>query len=171
MSAGMSTPPMTFDPQELRRIFSRYPSGVVALAGLVNDAPVGLAASSFTSVSLDPPLVSVCIAQESTTWPVLRGAPSIGISVLAASHHREGRQLAARNADRFARVAWHRGEHDAVLLHGAAATMCCSILREVPAGDHLVVLLQVQAINEAPHVEPLVFHASRFRGLHDTDAA
>jgi flavin reductase (DIM6/NTAB) family NADH-FMN oxidoreductase RutF len=69
------------DPQQLRRVFGSFPSGVAAVAALVAGEPVGIAASSFTSVSLDPPLVSVCIAHTSTTWPVLRTASRLGVSI------------------------------------------------------------------------------------------
>src|SRR5690606_13074244 len=66
----------------LRRVYGAYPTGVTAVAGLVGGRPVGIAASSFVPVSLTPPLVSVCVAHTSTTWPLLRDLPRIGISVL-----------------------------------------------------------------------------------------
>jgi flavin reductase (DIM6/NTAB) family NADH-FMN oxidoreductase RutF len=73
-------------PDVLRGAFAAFPSGVTAIAGMLDGHPVGMAASSFTSVSLEPPLVSVCMAHSSSTWPSLRRAPSIGVSVLAAGH-------------------------------------------------------------------------------------
>src|SRR5918997_4998820 len=76
---------LSADPQELRRAYGCFPSGVTAICTLVDGAPDGMAASSFTSVSLDPPLVSVCVQNTSTTWPRLRHLPRLGVSVLAES--------------------------------------------------------------------------------------
>jgi flavin reductase (DIM6/NTAB) family NADH-FMN oxidoreductase RutF len=74
-----------FDPTWLRHVFGAFPSGVAVVAAVVDTAPVGIAASSFTSVSLDPALVSLCIAHTSTTWPVLREVPRLGVSILSAA--------------------------------------------------------------------------------------
>ena len=76
-------------PADLRRVFGAFPTGVTAIAAFVDGTPVGLAASSFTSVSLDPPLASVCIAKTSTTWPVLRRAERLGVSYFTARNHVE----------------------------------------------------------------------------------
>jgi flavin reductase (DIM6/NTAB) family NADH-FMN oxidoreductase RutF len=153
------------EPLELRRVFGAYPTGVTAVAALAGGAPVGLAANSFTSVSLDPPIVSVCIAHTSTTWPLLRGAERLGISVLGAHQERHGRVLSTRGVDRFAVVPWWATETGAVLLEGASAWLDCSIDREIEVGDHDLVLLRVHALAADTAVPPLVFHASRYRRL------
>lgn len=80
------------DPVALRRAFGSFPTGVVALAAEVADRPLGLAAGSFTSVSLDPPLVSISLAAGSRTWPTLRAASRLGVTVLA-DHHGAGHPL------------------------------------------------------------------------------
>ena len=79
------------DPIALRRVFGAFPTGVTALAALVDGEPVGMAASSFVAVSLDPPLVSFCPAISSKTWPRLRRAARLGISVLGGAQE-EGQQ-------------------------------------------------------------------------------
>jgi len=89
------------EPTDLRRVFGAYPTGVTAVAALVDGIPVGITANSFTSVSLDPPIVSVCVAHTSTTWPVLRKATRLGISVLGAHQEGHGRALSERRGDRF----------------------------------------------------------------------
>src|ERR1035438_10603045 len=94
------------DPAELRRVFGTFPTGVTAVAAFAGGAPLGLAASSFTSVSLGPPFVSVCIAQSSRTWPRLREVPRLGISVLGAHQEDVSRRLAARGDDRLAGPPW-----------------------------------------------------------------
>jgi flavin reductase (DIM6/NTAB) family NADH-FMN oxidoreductase RutF len=159
------TTPHVLDPAELRRVYGAFPSGVTAIAALVDGAPVGIAASSFTSVSLDPPLVSVCVAHTSTTWPTLGTAARLGVSVLGADQEKAGRQLAGKGADRFADLAWRATEDGAVLLEGASAWLDCSIDQEVRAGDHDIVVLRVHDLDADHDIRPLVFHASQFRRL------
>ncbi|WP_067494893.1 flavin reductase family protein [Actinoplanes sp. TFC3] len=154
------------EPRQLRRVFGSFPTGVTALAALVGDAPTGLAANSFVSVSLDPPMVSVCVARTSTTWPRLREANRLGVSVLGAHQEHVGRQLSAQVADRFAALSWRASQDGAVLLEGSSAWLDCSIEREIPAGDHDIVLLRVHDLDADPAVPPLVFHGSQYRRLH-----
>jgi flavin reductase (DIM6/NTAB) family NADH-FMN oxidoreductase RutF len=156
-------------PTELRRVLGAFPTGVTAVAALLGNAPVGLAANSFTSVSLQPPLVSICIAHTSSTWPLLRLAPRIGISVLGAHQEHAGRQLSAVGRDRFAALSWRANHAGAVVLDGASAWLDCSIEREIPAGDHDIVILNVHGLEADHAVPPLVFHGSRFHQLHWPD--
>ncbi len=153
------------EPRELRRVFAAHPSGVAVVAGLVNGLPVGIAASTFVPVSLDPPLVSVCVARTSTTWPALRTAPAIGVSVLGAHQEAVGHRLGARTGDRFAGISWRATIDGAVLLDGAAAAFECTIDRHVDAGDHEIVLLAIREHEHTEDIAPLVFHGSRFRAL------
>jgi flavin reductase (DIM6/NTAB) family NADH-FMN oxidoreductase RutF len=152
-------------PPDLRRVLSTYPTGVTAVAAVVRDRPVGIAANSFTSVSLEPPIVSISVAHTSTTWPELRTAPRLGISVLGAHQERHGRLLSARGIDRFASVKWEVTDHGAVLIDGASAWLDCSIDRLIPVGDHDLVLLTVHSLDGDVSVPPLVFHASRYLAL------
>lgn len=160
---------MTASTVDHRQVFGAYPTGVAALAALVDGHPVGLAANSFTSVSLDPPLVSVCVAHSSSTWPTLRRAPSFGVSVLGAHQESVSRLLAAKDVDRFAGHSWTTTDDGAVLLAGASAWFECSIERIVAAGDHDIVVLRVHDLGSDPDVAPLVFHGSVYRRLHTVD--
>ncbi|WP_328535802.1 flavin reductase family protein [Streptomyces sp. NBC_00344] len=153
------------DPAELRRVFGAFPTGVTAIAALVDGAPAGLAASSFTSVSLSPPLVSVCIAHDSTTWPLLRDRPRLGVSVLGVHQEDAGRQLAARGGDRFAGLDWRATPEGAVLVGGASAWFDCGVEQHVLAGDHDIVLLRIHELDADHSVGPRIFHAGGFRGL------
>jgi flavin reductase (DIM6/NTAB) family NADH-FMN oxidoreductase RutF len=158
---------MTTDltPEVLRGAFANFPSGVTAVAAMNADVPIGLAASSFTSVSIDPPMVSVGVALTSTTWPLLRELPRLGLSVLAQEHGPVARALAARGIDRFAAVSWQRTDEGAVFVHGSALWLDTSLIQEVPAGDHIIALLRIEALWSYPDVAPLVFHGSTFRQL------
>lgn len=159
------------DSVDFRRILGAFPTGVVAVATMVNERPAGIAASSFTSVSLEPPLVSVCIAHTSTTWPMLKYRQRFGISVLSAMQESACRQLSARGEDRFASLPWRATSAGAVLLDDAGAWLECSVYSEVEAGDHDIVVLRVHEAGADPAVSPLVFHGSRFRRLGDVPRA
>jgi flavin reductase (DIM6/NTAB) family NADH-FMN oxidoreductase RutF len=150
--------------EQLRRVFAAFPTGVAAVAAVIDGEPAGLAASSFVSVSLDPPLVSVCVAHTSTTWPALRVAGRLGISVLGDHQEQASRQLSSRAAGRFAGLDWRATAGGAVLLSEASAWLDCSLEQEIPAGDHDIVLLRVHDLG-ATEVMPLVFHGSRYRQL------
>lgn len=156
---------VTGDPVQLRRTYGCFPSGVTSLCAVVEGAPIGIAASSFTSVSVDPPLVSVCVQNSSTTWPRLRGAPRLGVSVLGETQRETASRLAAKHGDRFAELELRESSNGALLVHGAVAWLDCSIHDEVPAGDHAIVLLRIHALAASPEGAPLVFHGSRFRQL------
>jgi flavin reductase (DIM6/NTAB) family NADH-FMN oxidoreductase RutF len=152
------------DPRRLRDAFGVFPSGVVAVAAEVDDTVTGLAASSFTSVSIDPPLVSFSIATTSKTWPDLRRAPHLGITVLAEHHGEVCRQLAGPVDERFTDIAVTTSEQGAVTLDDGLAQFDCTIHREVEAGDHLVILLRLHAVEHSVG-QPLVFHRSAFGRL------
>lgn len=152
------------DPRALRDAFGVFPSGVVAVAANVDGQLTGLAASSFTSVSIDPPLVSFSIARTSKTWPDLRRAAHLGVTILAEHHGAVCRQLAGPVNERFEGISVHISDDDAVTLDEGIAQFDCTIYNEVEAGDHIVVLLALHTVEH--HIgQPLVFHRSGFRRL------
>lgn len=154
------------DPIRLREAFGTFPTGVVAVAAEVDGQPIGLAASSFTSVSLDPPLVSINIAATSKTWPDLRRASHIGLTVLADHHGPLCRQLAGPVPDRFTGVTHTVTPDGAIVIDDGIATFDTTVHREVEAGDHVLVLLELHAIGDRGRSEsPLVFHRSRFASV------
>ncbi|HWS39248.1 MAG TPA: flavin reductase family protein [Actinoplanes sp.] len=160
------------DPVRLRQAFGDFPSGVVAVAAIVDGIPVGLAASSFTSVSLDPPLVSVSIANTSKTWPDLRRADHLGVTVLAAHHGPVCRRLAGPVEHRFDGVPLLVSRSGAVTVDDGLARFDCTIYREVEAGDHTIVLLELHAVANGTDAAagPLVFHRSGFGHLSPVPA-
>jgi len=153
------------DASVLRQAFGCFPSGVTAVCAIVDGLPIGMAASSFTSVSIDPPLVSVCVANESATWKALRGAAVLGVSVLGSEHELVCRQLASKGQDRFAGLAWEATDAGAVVMEGSALHLECLLDAELPAGDHHIALLRIRELQVANDVAPLVFHQSAFRRL------
>jgi flavin reductase (DIM6/NTAB) family NADH-FMN oxidoreductase RutF len=153
------------DTASLRAAFGCFPSGVTAVCALIDGAPVGMAASSFTSVSLAPPLVSVCVANESSTWQQLRRVPRVGVSVLSVAHELACRQLASKSGDRFAGLDWATTEEGALLLDASALVLDCSLDAELPAGDHHIALLRIHGLAVDHDTVPLVFHRSGFPQL------
>lgn len=150
---------------ELRNAFGFFPSGVTAVCALIDGEPVGMAASSFTSVSVDPPLVSVCIQNSSATWPKLRAAPRLGLSVLSEEHSVACRSLSRKVGDRFAGFSRFELANGAILVRDASAWWDCELHAEMAAGDHTIVLLRICALGSDPSRPPLVFHRSEFHRL------
>lgn len=155
----------SLNPTSLREAFGHFPSGVVAIAAEVDGIRVGLAASTFVPVSLDPPLVSFCVQNTSETWPKLKGLPLLGISVLGESHDVAVRTLAAKTGDRFAGLETASSGGGAVFIEGTSVWLESAIEQLIPAGDHTIVILRVSDITVHADVAPIVFHRSEFRRL------
>ncbi|MEC3955684.1 flavin reductase family protein [Nocardia sp. CDC153] len=153
------------DGADLRRTFAHFPSGVVAVCARIGGTPYGLVASTFVPVSLDPPLVSICIQYTSETWPRLEQASRLGLSLLSSEQEPAARSLSSRRGDRFRNVELHTGNGNAAFVGGATAWLETSVHEQVPAGDHAVVLLRVHRVSVSSDSEPLVFHRSIFRAF------
>jgi flavin reductase (DIM6/NTAB) family NADH-FMN oxidoreductase RutF len=165
MSGTRPGPGTHLSPSSLREAFGHFPSGVIAIAAEIDGIRVGLAASTFVPVSLDPPLVSFCVQNSSETWPRLKDVPYLGISVLGESHDDAARTLAAKTGDRFAGLETASNERGAVFVHGTSVWVESAIEQMVPAGDHTIVILRVSDVKVHPDVPPIVFHRSTFRRL------
>jgi flavin reductase (DIM6/NTAB) family NADH-FMN oxidoreductase RutF len=134
------------DPRALRRAFGSFPTGVTICATLdAAGAPVGFTANSFTSVSLDPPLLLVCLARTASSFAAFETARAFGVSVLGAAQREASTVFATRGADKFAAVAWSARATGAPLIDGAVAWFDCRAERLEPAGDHVILLGRVVA--------------------------
>lgn len=154
-----------FTTRELRSALGAFPTGITVIGAVVDGTPIGLVANSFSSVSLDPPLVSIAAAHASTTWPVLAGRPRLGISVLGEDDHLLVAQLSRPAVERFDDVAWHEGSDGELVLDGRAAAFRVAPHSEVVAGDHTVAFLEVLGLEHDEEREPLVFHRSGLRRI------
>lgn len=149
--------------ESLRKAFSTFPTGVVAVCGVDRDGDLaGMAVSSFVPVSIDPPLVGICIQKSSRTWPVLREIPVLGVSVMSHGHHTVARQLASKEGDRFAGASTSVTDRGAVLLSEAAAAFECTYIEQIDAGDHVFALLRIDSAAWDDAAAPLLFHLSKF---------
>jgi 3-hydroxy-9,10-secoandrosta-1,3,5(10)-triene-9,17-dione monooxygenase reductase component len=152
------------DASHFRRVLGLFATGVVAVtaADPRTGRPVGVTANSFTAVSLDPPLVSVCMACTSTTWPRIRAARGLCISILADDQPGLGRQLAAVGGDRFREVDWTASPAGHPILTGGLGWLECSVEAEHRAGDHVIAICRVRHLDLLPGRGPLVFYRGRY---------
>jgi flavin reductase (DIM6/NTAB) family NADH-FMN oxidoreductase RutF len=158
---------LPIDSAFLRRGFSFFPSGVVAVCAQIGNCPVGMVVSTFIPVSLDPPLVAFCAHKSSCTWPKLRTASHLGLTLLDESQYLTARQLSARAGDRFAGLSLETDEQGAIFLADCPAVLECSIRSEIEAGDHYLIVLEVHEFELRGEKAPLVFHKSGFRSLRN----
>jgi 3-hydroxy-9,10-secoandrosta-1,3,5(10)-triene-9,17-dione monooxygenase reductase component len=145
-------------PEGFRAVLGHVPTPVVVVTAMGDDGPLGLAIGSFTSVSLDPLLVGFFPARTSGSWAAMRGVGSFCVNVLADDQHDVCRTFATRGADRFAAVGWRPAPSGAPVLDDAVAWIDCALHQELDAGDHLLVLGLVTALDLTRDVPALVFH-------------
>ena len=150
----------SIDSKALRKVFGHFPTGVAVVTA---PGPLAMVVTSFTSVSLDPPLVSFCAGHTSSTWPHIADAKRCCVNILAKDHRELSHLLATRKENRFEGVAWKPAPSGAPILDGVVAWIDCAIVETRVAGDHDLVLLEVLAHGEALDVEPLLFHRSGYR--------
>lgn len=159
------------DQRAMRRVLGTFASGVVAVTAMAGDRPVGMACQSFTALSLDPPLVCFCPAATSTTWPLLRGAGRFAVNVLAEDQREVCAAMARSGGDKFAGLDWRPGAGGAPLLAGALAWIECDVERELPGGDHTIVIGAVTGLATGRETGPLLFFRSAFGALAEPAAA
>lgn len=164
---------VTAQPAVLREVFSQFPQGVVLIGAEVDGIPQGMIASTFTvGISLNPPLVTVAVQHSSETWPRLRPAPRLGISLIGKDHVHLTRQLASTHRDRrFDGVDIHIDDEGALILPGSPAWMTTRIYDQVRAGDHDLILLEVLGVGATAEAEAVVFHHSSFKKLAAPDVS
>lgn len=151
------------DLRRLRDALGQYATGVTIITAHAPDgSPVGITANSFSSLSLEPPLVLWCLALTAASLPVFRDCEHFAVNVLASGQHHLSRLFATSGADKFARTEIRDGPLDIPLLDGALAHFVCRNARQIEAGDHLIVIGEVQDY-QVFDGEPLVFHSGTYR--------
>jgi (E)-2-((N-methylformamido)methylene)succinate hydrolase len=143
--------PMPIDPKALRNAFGAFATGVTVITTRQADGtPRGFTANSFTSVSLDPPLLLVCLAKSAHSCDVFAEAPHFAVNVLAEDQKSVSGLFASRAADKFSQCAWVPGHAGVPLLAGTLARFTCARHRLVDAGDHLVLIGRVEDFSTGP---------------------
>lgn len=156
--------PQPVTSQSMRQVLAGVPTGIAVVAAELEDRIVGLPANSFTSVSLDPPLVSISFAHTSTSWPLLRAAPRWGISVLGEQQGQVLHQLRRPTRERFDRIDMDL-DAGAAFVAGALAGFTVELDSEIEAGDHVLTLLRVLELRRDAEQLPLVFFNSDMHRL------
>ncbi len=147
---------------ELRKVLGNFATGVTIITAIDGDEPVGVAANSFTSVSLDPPLVLFCVARTSTTWPRIERARKFAVNILGEHQEATSRLFATKGADRFGSIEWHVRVGGSPVLHDVIAYLDCEFWAEYDGGDHIIVVGQVLDLGITQEVGPLVFYRGQY---------
>jgi 3-hydroxy-9,10-secoandrosta-1,3,5(10)-triene-9,17-dione monooxygenase reductase component len=157
------------DAGEFRRVLGNFATGVTVVTAPASDGepgPAGFACQSFSSLSLDPPLVSFMVARTSTTWPRIARAGVFCVNVLGAGQGTLCRGFAVSGADKFAGVVYDSAPvTGSPRLAGVPAWIDCTIQAVHTGGDHLIVVGRVDALGATDDTAPLLFHRGRFSTL------
>lgn len=145
------------DSREFRRILGHYPTGVCVVTARGAAGPIGMAVGSFTSVSLDPPLVAFLPDRRSSTWPLVEAAGAFCVNVLAAHQQPICAAFSRKGGDRFAGIAHRPSPHGLPIIAGGVAWIDCALHAVHEAGDHFIVLGRVRAMAAVSADAPLVF--------------
>ncbi|WP_428954040.1 flavin reductase family protein [Streptomyces sp. cg35] len=160
------------DAAEFRRVLGTFPTGVTVVTAppsAPDEGPAGFACQSFSSLSLDPPLIAFMVARTSTTWPRIARAGVFCVNVLGAEQGELCRAFAVSGADKFAGVTHEPSPvSGSPRIDGAAAWIDCAVHTVHTGGDHLIVVGRVTALGtHADEPRPLLFHRGRFARLGD----
>ncbi|CAL2059188.1 MULTISPECIES: flavin reductase family protein [Streptomyces] len=164
---GLGTPQLA-SPDLLRSTFRRHAAGVAVITARGAAGPVGFTATSLTSVSAEPPMISFGVGTGASSWPAIAEADHIGVHILGEHQGDLAATFARSGADRFgAPTAWRDGPEGVPVLDDVLAWLVCRIVARVPAGDHRIVLAEVVLGDPTGGGRPLLYHQGRFTALRD----
>ncbi|OON71776.1 flavin reductase family protein [Streptomyces tsukubensis] len=165
MTAGPASA-RTADAGLLRSVFRQHAAGVAVITAM-GTRPVGFTATSLSSVSAEPPVISFGVGTGSSSWPVLARAVHVGVHILGEDQRELAATFARSGADRFAEpTRWRPGPGGVPVLDGVTAWLVCRVMARVPAGDHRIVLAEAVE-GDAGEGRPLLYHQGRFNVLRD----
>ncbi len=171
-AAGHAAQPPDFSPRDFRATLGMFATGVTIVTARNDQGePVGLTASSFNSVSLDPPLVLWSLGKAAGSMAVFSNGRHYAINVLAADQQTLAERFAARGVDRWAGVAYTDGAGGAPLLEGSVATFECFNRSQYTEGDHVIFVGEVERCARRADASPLLYHGGRFYTEHPLHGA
>jgi flavin reductase (DIM6/NTAB) family NADH-FMN oxidoreductase RutF len=168
--SGSPEVPRIVDPQVLRDVLGHFASGVTVVTALTAGGPAGFTCQSFSSLSLDPPLVAFAPARTSQTWPALREIGRFCVNVLAEGQDDVSQNFARSGVDKFAGVRWAPSTHGSPVLDDVVAWIDGELWAEYDGGDHSIVVARVLDLGADPDRRPLLFHRGTYGLLHRSDA-
>jgi len=153
---------MAIDPRELRDAFGRFATGVTVITVNREGRLSGLTANSFSSVSLDPPLVLWSLARDADCFDEFQGAAYFAINVLARHQETISTRFATKDVDKWAGTPHELGVTGAPLISGALATFECHVHARHEGGDHVIYVGEVQQVQVSATAAPLSFYRGRY---------
>jgi len=162
-------PERIVDPDVLRDVLGHFASGVTVVTALTDEGPIGFTCQSFSSLSLEPPLVVFAPACTSRTWPRLREIGRFCVNVLAEGQDAVSQNFARSAPDKFAGVPWTPSAHGAPVLEGIVAWIDGELWAEYDGGDHTIAVARVLDLGAHADRRPLLFHRGAY-GLLRTEA-
>lgn len=153
---------MSFDQKDYRRALGGFATGVT-IVSMFDDVgkPWGLTANSFTSVSLDPPLISICMSKQGRVFPIISKADRFAVNVLSHAQEELAMHFAGNVDDRFAGVEWTAAEGGSPLLPNASVHLDCTVYQRIDAADHEIIIGRVERYEHMP-IAPLVYCRGNF---------
>ena len=164
--AGSAGDTPVVEPRRMREVLGHFASGVTVVTAATEAGPIGFTCQSFSSLSLDPPLVVIAPARTSTTWPRLREIGRFCVNVLAEDQTGLSQSFARSGTDKFAGVSWTRSRHGSPVLEDVVAWIDCALWAEYDGGDHTLVAARVLDLGADPARRPLLFHRGGYGLLH-----
>ena len=168
--SGSPDVPRIVDPEVLREVLGHFASGVTVVTALTADGPAGFTCQSFSSLSLEPPLVAFAPARTSQTWPALRAIGRFCVNVLAEGQDAVSQTFAQSGGDKFAAVRWSPSAHGSPVLDDVVAWIDGELWAEYDGGDHNIVVARVLDLGADPERRPLLFHRGTYGLLHRSEA-
>ncbi|GAA4928138.1 flavin reductase (DIM6/NTAB) family NADH-FMN oxidoreductase RutF [Nonomuraea thailandensis] len=158
---------MATDGEAFRAVMAQWPSGVVIVTTGAGDRRHGMTASAFSSVSLDPPMVLVCLARGTRTHDLVTRNGTFAVSILGKDQAVLGSRFAGRDTDRFSGAAWQPGRTGSPVLADAVGWLDCRVAHAYPGGDHTIFVGSVVAAATPRRVPPVLFHSRAWSQLAD----
>jgi flavin reductase (DIM6/NTAB) family NADH-FMN oxidoreductase RutF len=156
---------MTIEKDLFRAVLGRFATGVTVVTTVDEEGrDQGMTVSAFSSLSLDPPLVLVCIDHGASLWPVFRAAPHFSINILASEQEALSRRFSSREGDRFAGVGFTRGGTGVALLDDTLASVECTVESRIAQGDHTILVGKVE-YGVARDLQPLLYYRGGYASL------
>ena len=165
----VSRTPRIVDPRMMRDVLGHFASGVTVITADTPDGQLGFTCQSFSSLSLDPPLVAFAPARVSRTWLRLREIGSFCVNVLAEGQDAVSQNFARSTADKFAGVPWTPSPHGSPVLDGVVAWIDGELWAEYDGGDHTIVVARVLDLGATADRRPLLYHRGAYGLLRDGD--
>lgn len=158
---------LPIEPSSFREALGHYASGITVITSHTDDEPIGFTCQSFYSVSMNPPLVSFSVMASSASYPRIRQAGRFAVNILAGEQVEISNQFARRGTDKWHKVQWQPSPLGNPIIAGSLHWIDCEIHAEYAAGDHLIVIGEVKALNvqQTTPSQPLLYFKGQYCNL------